>query len=206
MTATGTKQRAGGRLSWVDRLRGVAIVAMVADHVCLALLVLGVPGPWQVVRLTAGRVAFPLFMLVSGWLAAFRPPSRERTRQVLLVGAACSFVPPLLGLPTGPPDIVLLIGLVLVVWPVLVRWPLLFLAAGAIQAFTWPVPWFGYQPGPVVALMLVGWLWAEAGRPLVGSELGWLPGWVEWCGRRPLALYVGHVFLLATVVGVVSWV
>lgn len=189
----------------VDRLRGVAIVAMVVDHVCLALLVVGVAGPWQLVRLTAGRMAFPLFMLVSGWLAASHPPVWARVRQVLVVGVVCSLVPPLLGLPTGPPDIVLLIGLVLVVWPVLVRWPLLFVAVGVIQPFTWPVSWFGYQPGPVVALMLVGWLWAESGRPLVSSQLGWVPGWVEWCGRRPLGLYVAHVFVLSVVVGVASW-
>lgn len=205
-----TAGRDVGRVVWVDRLRGLAVVAMVVDHVCAVLAyVWHVPGPWVVLRLTVGRVAFPVFLLLTGWLLVGRGPSSRRTARIAAAGVGAALWSMVCGLPIGQPDILLLIAAVLAVWPVIVRAPVLAAAVGVIQPFTWPVPWAGYQPGALVALMVLGWLWGQPGPDwqtlrLVDSDLGWVPEPVRWLGRWPLEFYVGHLVVLGVVVVVVG--
>lgn len=194
----------------LDVWRGIAVVSMIVDHVALTVADLGYGGPWDLLRLTAGRLAFPLFMIVAGAVYAIRSSRVGRLVEVAGCGVFVTAVCVLSGLPIGQPDILLLIAGGLAVMPVLVRWPLLALCVGVIQPFTWRVPWTGYQPGAVVVLLLVGyWVVADEGYYVSGPvTLPWLraPAWLLAVGRSALAVYVAHLVVLAVVYGGLSWV
>lgn len=206
MTAVGVVR---GRDERLDGWRGIAVVSMMLDHVALVLAGLGVPGPWDLLRLTAGRVAFPVFLVVSGAVYAMRGARGRRLLEVAACGLFVSAVCVLAGLPIGRPDILLLIAAGLAAMPVFVRWPLLALCLGVIQPFTWPVPWSGYQPGAVVVLLLIGyWVMADEGYYVTGPvTLRWVstPAWWEWLGRSALSVYVAHLVVLAVLFGGVMW-
>ena len=56
------------RLDYLDRVRGLAVVLMIVDHLCIfwaSSTALVVP---DLLRLTVGRVAMPLFFVLSGFL------------------------------------------------------------------------------------------------------------------------------------------
>lgn len=83
------------RLVGLDRLRGLAVLLMVADHVLVAV------DPSSLARFTITRLSLPLFCLVAGSLAV-----RARRRRLLPVAVAGVVVLPLewaagLGVP-GP--------------------------------------------------------------------------------------------------------
>lgn len=193
--ATGARQgdgRAPTRLDGVDRLRGLAVLLMVADHVAL---VAGAGGAW---RLTVTRAALPLFCVVAGSLARPGRPGRR-----LGVVAAAGLAATVLGAPLGigQPDVLFLLAGVLV----LVRWvgprpggPAWAAVAclGVIQATTWPMAWTGYEVGTVLALVLVGQVVARRDLDQLGCRL---PAVLAPVGRAPLWWYVGHLWVLLVV-------
>lgn len=181
------------RLAGLDRLRGLAVLLMVADH---ALLVGGAPNVW---RLGPTRAALPLFCLIAGALSGSLSARRvERLAHVGSSGAVAVVLWVWLGL--AQLDVLLLLAAGLVVVAVVpARWRWLTMAVAIVQPFTWPDGLAGYELGTVVALLLVG---VEVGRDRLDWIGGRLPGWLSWCGRWPLSVYVGHLALLAVLVEV----
>lgn len=177
----------GGRLVALDGLRGLAILLMVMDH---AALVYG--APWGV-REVVTRLAVPLFMLTAGYL--WRPGLRRRHLETALAAVVAT---PLLSTIGGAEfGILVVFLLVLPLVPVAVRWPLPVLALCLLQLSTWQIPWYGYQPGFVLGLLVVGqlaWLW---GRDREFLRAGELCAAFAFLGRWPLTLYVGHLAVLA---------
>lgn len=187
------------RLVGLDRLRGLAVVTMVIDH--LALLA----GGADLVRLTVGRVALPAFCLVAG--ALVRPLDGRRAWRLGTVFGA-GVVATALGAPLGigQPDVLLVLAVVLAGAGGLLAWawrrcsstPLVVAGALAVlQPVTWPIPWTGYQPGTVLALVLIG---RQLGRGPLERWGRALPAPLGGLGRYPLTAYVGHLAVLAVLV------
>jgi uncharacterized membrane protein len=173
------------RLVELDRLRGLAILLMIADHLAL---VAGTP----IVRVTAGRLAVPLFFVVAGHLAGSRLSWRH-----LEIGAL-GLVLPLVVTFVDSPNVLLWWALgcvVLYVWQRL-RWPVwgLIVAALTLGANGWVLTpgAHSYNPLDLLGLMALG-------RGMGPELFVWgrrLPGWFGGLGRCPLRWYVGHVALV----------
>lgn len=207
MTATVLRPPSSGipdgrrRLAGLDRLRGLALVLMVVDHALLAA------GGLVAVRVTVTRASLPLFCLVAGALLTAARPRWARLGKI----AAAGLVATAFGAPfgIGQPDVLFVLALALVAAPLLIRIGspgVLYgaLAVAILQPVSWPgwllVPgWTGYQPGTVLALVIVGHLW---GAPQLAHYGDRLPGWLALPGRHPLSLYVWHVFVLGALVAV----
>ena len=191
------------RFVGLDRLRGLAIMCMVVDHVCL------LAGVYPL-RVTVGRLALPLFMIVGGSLV------RELTWRhggVLVVGLVLPVAVPWI----DAPNILVLyvLGAALVsafgtgermrpgsrFRPAAGVWVLLVLAVGALANGWGDQPGTGYPWAAVVALMALG---ALAGRRQLAGVGDRLPHWLAWPGRHPLSLYVGHLLVLQALVVMVS--
>jgi uncharacterized membrane protein len=199
---TATLAPTGVRLPALDLLRGVAVLLMVADHVLYA-------AGLHVWRLGPTRIALPLFALLAG--ALFRP-GLARRRLVELAVAAILLAPPLehlLGMPT-PGILAVLLWCVLILQLVdLDSRPtvLAVLTVAVLQPVTWPMvlwfpTWNGYEPGTVLALMLVG----QLARPYLAqleSRSRAAASSIERIGRYPLTLYVGHLLVLVVLTTVV---
>lgn len=157
---------------------------MFADHLALVF-----SGP-ELIRLTVGRLAVPMFFLLAGHLAR-RP--RWRHALVALVGVLLPVLVPWVDSPNvlvwWALGVVLLWGGRLAGVPAWV-WPVL---AATLAANGWaPMIGTGYNPWALWALMALGQLvprdwFSWAGR---------LPGWVGALGRRPVWVYAGHLLAL----------
>lgn len=175
-----------GRIGAVDGARGLGLALMLADHV---LVVAGVGGWWRL----ATRPALPLFMVASG--AVWRGWRPGRLVEVAVAGLAASALTVDLGFAV--PNILLVWLAVQPLMPLVARWPAAAVAAGVLAAVNVPVPWTGYHPGQLVAFLALG--------RLVPAWPAWLDrGWLAWLGRRPLAVYVGHLGALAVVGAVIA--
>jgi hypothetical protein len=183
----------GGRRLALDRLRGLAIGLMVADHA----LVLCAPTCFA--RYTVTRLALPLFMLIAGRLLHNRNgPSAVRVVELLAAAVASFALESALGM--RQPGVLLVFLLALLVWPVADRYPTYTLAACFVALATVPVIWGGYHLAVVLGLMVLG-RYRAAGADWERFGL-YLPSAFGVVGRYPLALYVGH--LLALVAGVAA--
>lgn len=179
---------AATRVVGVDRVRGLAIVLMLADH--LAYLV----GPVEV-RLTVGRLAMPLFFLLAGPLV-----HRLTVRQgvALGLGLALTYLAPWAGHPNvlvlyvaGAAAVVAWQWIALPDWLVVVV-ALAFLANGVHGAgsFDWIA---------VLGIMLLGRVIGLGWADRFGSRL---PAVLGSVGQRPLTWYVANVL---AVQGVIWW-
>lgn len=177
------------RIAWVDRLRGVAILLMIADHA------LALDGGHWLVRHTVLRLSLPLFMVTAAMVWKPGGPSTRRGRQ-LAVACVLEVLLSTIVLRLDGPGPVVLYALVLVVMAPRVahEHPACVAVLGIVQMLYVPVPWAGYQPGLLVAYWCIGRL---ARDELAGVPLGWLPRWLGPVGRRPLVWYVGHLAVLA---------
>lgn len=196
--ALGVRSRPDVRVVGLDRLRGLAVLLMVADHLWAvsgsqsALVVVG--------RLTVTRAALPLFAVAAaaGLAGGLGRRSLWRPGGYVAAGVALGvLVTPALGLPRW--DVLAVFGAVLMIYRAApeAAWPLVGLV-GLVQAVTWPVG-DGYQPGLLAGLVAVGLL--AAGPAVRFGEL--LPGrWLGVVGRHAAPVYVGHLLLLFAVVSV----
>lgn len=182
-----------GRLQGIDRLRAVALVLMVIDHALVAFPA-GVVG--LAVRVTATRASLPLFCLVAGALLP-SSPRWGRLGMVALAGLAATIPGALIGI--GQLDVLLILAVVLAVAPLAARNPTPWLVVAILQPVTWHVPWSGYQPGVVLALVLVGRMVGADQLDQLGRRL---PSWSAMISRWPLTVYVGHIGMLAAIVAV----
>lgn len=187
MTAVEAPAAVRVRSVGVDRVRGLAVLLMVLEHV--TGVVLGV----SVVHDTVGRLAMPLFMLTAG---AVFVRLRARHAWIFAVGIALAVVVPW----AGDPSILVQYVFGVVVLAVarsadLPLWVVLALCA-TVAANGWDLEAHGYGWGGVYALVVLG--------AMVGtSAFAWgerLPVWVGWLGRHPFGLYVGHLLLLQLLV------
>jgi uncharacterized membrane protein len=175
----------------LDWLRGLAVALMVVDHVLVQL------EPRSVLRETVTRLSLPLFCVVAGSLAQ-RRPRWGRLASVGMAGVGATALGAPIGI--GQPDVLLVIVAAMLALSLLWRCPVAALCVGAVQPFTWPFPGNGYQVGTVLVMLVAGRLagaetvagWARRCRPL------------EWAGRHPLALYVGHLAVLRAVVALLA--
>jgi uncharacterized membrane protein len=177
------------RIYWVDALRGIAILCMIADH--LAALY----WPLWPVRYTVGRAALPLFMLCSGYLFAVRGRGPSGRRHLELFVFA---VPINIGLwmwwREAVPDPLLVIGVAWLFAGWVLERPVVSAVVGLVVSTTLPLS-PTYQPGYLVGLMALGVLWQRTGP---GVDLRRMP-LVEGIGRRPLTWYVAHLVLVLAV-------
>lgn len=170
-----------GRLTWLDSLRGLAVLLMLLDHV---FVFDRSPVGWWL-RHTLTRAAFPLFFGIAGYLWQIRLKGSSRRRWGHLVGsaAAAQALAVLAGFPS--PDVLVLFVAVSVLRPLIVSSPVLGLGVGLLQCLYLPVPWTGYQPGLAFAWASLGVLAARSGAAPCRS----VPG-LAWVGRRALGVYV----------------
>lgn len=186
--------------SWkLDAVRGAAVLLMVLDHVLhVGVTFHGWPASLYLLRLSVTRLALPAFMIVAGYLWAYRGVSVRRVRDLIAAAAISAVLCWLISIPL--PEVLLCYLLGLALSPMILRRPLLFIVGGFLWAFNFSdrLPVWAYQPAYVVA-------WASLGV-LLCQATGW---YVEeaprrpWAnplialGQRPLALYVFHLAVLA---------
>ena len=183
-SAATTTPGASARLFALDAFRGLAIIAMVVDH-----LVLVFSGP-DALRLTVGRLAVPAFFILAGHLAG---RLRWRHAGVFAVGLVLPLVVPWIDSPN-----------VLVYWAVgcvvlagcrrlgVPAWVLAGVALTAAANGWGYAPGTGYDANALVGLMGLGVLVPRSGFLFAARA----PGWVGAVGSRPLTWYVGHLVVL----------
>jgi len=181
------------RLPSIDRVRGLAVVLMVVDHV-LVLVQFRSPEVVQwayALRMTVTRASLPLFCLCAGVLLHGRR-STARLLDIAAVALVTNVALEVWPMGIRAPEILAVLLPVLLAGGVLVRWPAASVVLGVLQVTVWPIGWAGYEPGLVVAFVALGVL---VGRP----ALSWgdsLPAALGAVGSRPLAWYAGHMGLL----------
>lgn len=188
MKATALGRRA--RSVPLDALRGLAILAMIADHAAkLAEL--------EVIRWSVGRLAMPVFMLIAGALV-------RRLKWRLLWIAALGIALPILYPWMGQPDILVAYAVGAVVVLIVQA-----AAAGASRSLA-----TGYAVAGIAAVTLAAngiepWMFGAVALMVIGAALGparieqaatRVPRWLARIGRRPLTWYVAHIVALDVLV------
>ncbi len=189
MSATPTTTRT--RLLGLDALRGAAIVLMIAAH---SVLVFG--GPWWF-RGVVTKPVHLVFLVLLGTL--WRPGFRRRHVRLAVAAVLSSVLMLELGITT-----VSIVGSIAVALPFVHLFrsvPLAGVVLGVTQGMYWPLPVAMFQPGLAVAFILVGVLAGARGRVELDRYGARLPSWLCPIGRAPLEWYVGHLLVLAFVVG-----
>lgn len=172
----------------LDRLRGVAMVLMIVDHL-LAWVNVGF-----CLRMTITRASLPLFMVVAGNLMAGRLfPSWRRAVELVFSAAVATWL--VQGLPfMAPLDVLVSFCLTLLAWPAARLMPWLSLVVCVVVMGLVHVSG-GYSPVELLALMLVGALALDVGSPLYRWG-GALPAAFGTLGQWPLTAYVGHLVVM----------
>ncbi len=164
----------------LDRLRGLAILLMIGDHLARIW-------SYEGYRLTLGRLAMPLFFIICGHLAGHRLSRRH----LLAFGLG-------LGLPVlvpwvDSPNVLVWLSIGAVILYVFDQhgWPtwVLIVPALILAANSWAL-WtntHSYDPLALLALMALG----RGLAPAVFIFGRGIPAWVGALGRRPLTWYVG---------------
>lgn len=187
-TIAATSSTTSVRLAWVDRLRGLAVLLMLADHALYA-------NPAAHASFLPGRLALPLFMASAA--TVYRgTPSAVRCAQLLAVVLVDLALAPVIGLgqPAPVTGFVILLAL-LHVAPTMLRWPATFAALGFLQGWFFPVGWRGWEIGVLLGWFLLGRL-AQGELSRMGERI---PAPLGWVGRHALSIYVWHLIVLAAV-------
>ncbi|WP_457204114.1 TraX family protein [Nocardioides sp. HB32] len=185
-------QLSNRRIFGYDAFRGLAMLAMLVDHLCLVF-----SGPYAV-RMTVGRLAMPMFFLLAGHLAR---RVRWRHGGIFLIGCALPVLVPWIDSPN-----------VLVWWAVGVlllaaaRWAevpawLLVVVALAASANGWVDTDGTYDARCLWGLMALGAMLPASAFTWAGRA----PRWVAALGCWPITFYVGHLLLLEALIQAASW-
>jgi hypothetical protein len=171
----------------LDRLRGLAILLMVGDHLARVW-------SFEGYRVTLGRLAVPLFFIIAGHLAG----SRLSERHLLALGLG--LVLPVLVPWVDSPNVLVWYSIGAVILYVFDRWGwpvgMLIVLALIFAVNGWNLlGGRSYDPLALFALMALGHGLGPAAF-VAGRRL---PAWVGALGRRPLTWYVGHVLVLQLV-------
>jgi uncharacterized membrane protein len=187
--AAGVDRVKSSRLVEVDRVRGLAIMLMLVDHVAY------IAGPVEL-RMTVGRAAMPLFMLLGGALAT---RLTWRHGLALGIGGALTVVAPWAGEPNILVQYVLGVFLLVCLrWAELTPWVAL-VAAGVSVSNGWSDDAWSYEQVGIFALMACGALLGLGWAVRLG---GVLPAFLGPVGAAPLRWYVGNVLAIQ---GVIWW-
>jgi surface polysaccharide O-acyltransferase-like enzyme len=185
----------------LDRWRGLAVILMVLDHLLAAALAnqLTESPAAFLTRVTLTRLAMPVFMVVSGYLAYRHAPSRRRLIEVAAAALVVNLLWAVLPMGAAPPDILVIWLAAIALRRFWVQYPVPTVVLGLVQSVALPFDWGGYQPGLVVALLAVGVLAAMADAiPMVR-----LPDVVDRpvcaIGRHPLGWYLVHIAVIAAI-------
>lgn len=179
-----------GRVGAVDRVRGLAIACMVVDHLCLIF-----SGP-ELLRWTVGRLAMPLFFVLSGYLL------RRLSWRHAGIGAV-GLVLPAAVVWVDRPNVLVWYAVGAVVLTLL-RWAEVSPVVLVVVVLTVMANHGGsrlgssYEPGALLALMALGQMLKKRAQD-PERVFAWgsrLPVFLEGVGRRPLAFYLGHVLVL----------
>lgn len=172
------------RIGYLDRVRGLAIVLMVLDHILIFV------SHDNVLRFTLTRAAMPLFFVIGGNLIRKWPSNRVFL--IGIIGAALpAFVPWI-----DSPDVLFWYALFYV--PIylarkhnLLPWIILVSLTLATNFYMLHLG-NSFWPFGLLAIMALG-----AMMPLDSFRWGnRLPKFLEWPGRHPLSIYVGHLLAL----------
>ena len=191
----------------LDAMRGLAIVIMIIDHVLSLLESVGIQNILvENSRLTITRFSMPLFMIASGIVWVRYGLKVKRWSQVFFLALILNAMMRLLWPDFNFPEILLVWSVLAIFWRVIVRYPIITMIVGYTQTTFWQIPWQGFQPGELLIFLSVGALigkvplenlWRER-RPTKLLEP------LALVGRYPLAIYGGHLFLLAVIVAAVN--
>lgn len=167
----------------LDRLRAIAILLMILDH----LLVLS--DPTHPLRFTLTRFSMPLFFLISGHLL-----TRIKWPRLAIVGIIGALLPTIVPWIDNPN--VLLFYAFFAPFIVLGRKRRWILYAGIIFALALYANNYGdvpgaYAPWALFGLMATGALINRDAFPMVR-----IPHVLTAVGRYPLSIYVGHILIL----------
>ncbi|MFB9542561.1 acyltransferase family protein [Micromonospora sagamiensis] len=186
------------RDSGLDRLRGLAIILMVIDHVLVVVLANVASEPWmEAIRLTLTRLSMPLFMILSGLLLARRGyPSRKRILQILVAAALLNLLLNQVEVGLVTPEILAVWLTLLPFFPLIARYPVEAAGLGILQLRNLPIAWDGYQPGEAAAFIALGVVLNRISDSALLRHAIAIPRWCEAVGRRPLLWYVGHLTIL----------
>jgi len=194
------------RSAALDKLRGLAIVLMMLDHLLVQI------DPQSLIRTTITRACVPLFFVIAGHL--LRPGIKwQRLILILIIGAALPHYAPWVDSPN------------VLVWYAtltpIVAWGNRAVLAGTIlAALTLYANGYGqvegsYAPMALAAFMAAGRLAPRESLERVGSwgqrpcrcldticavprERTWARG-IAAIGQYPLSIYVGHILVIESV-------
>lgn len=191
----------------LDAMRGLAIVIMIIDHVLSLLESVGIQNILvENSRLTITRFSMPLFMIASGIVWVRYGLKVKRWSQVFFLALILNAMMRLLWPDFNFPEILLVWSVLAIFWRVIVRYPIITMIVGYTQTTFWQIPWQGFQPGELLIFLSVGALigkiplenlWRERRTAKLLEPLALV-------GRYPLAIYGGHLFLLAVIVAAVN--
>ena len=191
----------------LDAMRGLAIVIMIIDHVFSLLESVGIQNiVLENSRLTVTRFSMPLFMIASGIVWVRYGLKVKRWSQVFFLALILNAMMRLLWPDFNFPEILLVWSVLAIFWRVIVRYPIITMIVGYTQTTFWQIPWQGFQPGELLIFLSVGALigkiplenlWRERRTAKLLEPLALV-------GRYPLAIYGGHLFLLAVIVAAVN--
>ena len=164
----------------LDRIRGLAIVLMILDHI------LDLTHELPLIRMTVTRLSMPLFFIISGHLVK---RVNARTFQIMVIG----FILPISIPWIDNPNVLFwyAVGTIVVVY-VKQKW-LIILAALTMGANHYAL-YIGssYDPLFLIAFMAIGSTFPR-------EYFSWgnrLPAFFTFVGKYPLSIYLGHLFLL----------
>lgn len=185
-----------GRLSGLDVFRGLAVLAMLVDHLVLVL-----QGP-ELFRLFPGRLAMPAFFLLAGHLVT---RVSWRTAGVAFVGLLLPYAVPWIDSPN-----------VLVLWAAgallivvlreagLPEWPLIVVGlAMAANGYALTGPG-AFEPTALIGLMALGAVLPSSAFTWAARLPEVLTRPLAAVGRAPVRWYVGHLLALQALVVVLS--
>lgn len=171
----------------LDRVRGVAIALMIGDHLCAVL------GHGLGYRYTLGRVAMPLFFLLSGHLC------KRFTRRTAYIGILGLLLPAVVQWIDTPNVLFLYaVGAFLLTSRYTRTIPPLtyVIVALILSANHWDYNAHGFSMSAVIAIMAVGKTLPRSIGERFGSQI---PDIFSRIGRYPVSIYVGHLLLLTVV-------
>lgn len=171
----------------LDRLRGLAILLMIGDHVCMWIPDGGV------YRYTLGRLAMPLFFVLAGHLAR---RVHARHAGIALLGVGLPLVCPWLDHPNVLTWWAIGVGLLELARRLGVPlWSFVLLGL-VMGANGFGLHGYTYEPTALFGLM-------AAGAMIPRASFAWaarLPPWLARPGRHPIPAYVGQAVAITAVV------
>jgi peptidoglycan/LPS O-acetylase OafA/YrhL len=180
------------RIHGIDKLRGLAIIFMIVDHLAIML------GPdGQPFRFTIGRLAMPIFFLIAGIFV-----TRITWRHGLILGIGIAL--PMYADWIDRPNVLVIYVVGACILAGIHRLPhhwhfsskmitaVVFLTLSANGYDKFPQ---SFAIGTLIAIMMIGSITPRNDFRRLGDYIPLIPGF-SFVGRHPLSIYVGHILIL----------